>query len=92
MLLLPRRSWASDASYIWSAEALRGALGLGAVAWRAGGALDLRAACLELGLELAQPLLALPGELLDLHQLLLDVVQVGAEIALQLAHGLLGCW
>ena len=38
------------------------------------------------GSELGEPLLALPGELLELHQLLLDVVQVGREVALELRH------
>jgi len=53
---------------------------------RAGG-LDLRAPSLELGPQLGEPLLALPGELLQLDQLLLDIVEIGGEIAPELAYG-----
>src|SRR6476661_4073068 len=49
---------------------------------RRGGVVLLRRARLELGPELAQPLLALAGELLQLHQLLLDVVEILRDIAL----------
>ena len=63
MEVLPRRSWASDASYIWSAEAAELAPGL------------------ELSAQLAQTLLALTGELLQLHQLLLDIVQIAGQVS-----------
>ena len=48
------------------------------------GGRDLLAPRLELGAQLAQALLTLAGQLLQLHQLLLDVVQVGRQIASQL--------
>jgi len=40
---------------------------------------------LQLGPQLAQPLLTLAGELLKLDQLLLDVVQVGGQVSPQLS-------
>ena len=47
---------------------------------------DLFAPRLQLSAQLAQPLLTLSGQLLQLHQLLLDVVQIAGQIAPQLAH------
>jgi hypothetical protein len=38
--------------------------------------------------QLAQALLALAGELLELYQLLLDVVEIGRDVALELSDGL----
>ena len=61
-----------------------GSLGSRTITRGGGRALDLGAAHLHLVAELAQPLLALTRELLQLNELLLDVVEVGAEIALQL--------
>jgi hypothetical protein len=42
---------------------------------------EFLAACLDLGLELGQPLLTLPGEGLHLHQLLLNADEVVGEVA-----------
>ena len=84
---LPRRSCASDASYIWSAEAAAALAGVGrALSPGTARGLHLRAARLQPGAELGEPLLALAGELLQLHQLLLDVVEVGGQVAPDLRH------
>ena len=92
MPVLPRRSWASDASYIWSAEAdERPGVGC-AVSPGAGGPAAVLSICAPRASswvrQLAQPLLALAGELLELHQLLLDVVEIGGDVALELADRL----
>ena len=82
VLRLPRRSCASDASYICWAEAEAAAVSAGraespgATAPRA---LDLRAPCLQPGAQLGEALLALSGEFLELQQLLLHVVEVGVS-------------
>ena len=44
------------------------------------------APCLELSPQLTEALLALTGKLLELHQLLLNVVEVTREIAPELAY------
>ena len=82
MEVLPRRSCASDASYIWSAEAAE--LAPGRVVSPGAAEAELLAPGLELSAQLAQTLLALAGELLQLHQLLLDIVQVAGQVSAQL--------
>ena len=54
------------------------------------GGRDLLASGFEPRPKLAESLLALAGQLLQLHQLLLDVVQVAREIAAELGHALTG--